>query len=148
MAAAASWLRDRRRDAARATATRVYACEVETAAPLPRTLAAGRAVSVEHTPSFVDGIGGRSVLAEMWPLTSTLLAGSLVASLSRSRQPFVCLCRVRRVVAEGAGAAPVSRGTRACSRPSSRPAGGVFRGSCQAGISISRILTEILSGKI
>jgi hypothetical protein len=32
--------------------------------------------------SFVDGIGGRSVLAEKWPLASTLLSGSIAVSLA------------------------------------------------------------------
>ena len=35
---------------------RVYACEVATAAPLAASLAAGEAVKVDYTPSFVDGI--------------------------------------------------------------------------------------------
>ncbi|MFQ5675021.1 MAG: threonine/serine dehydratase, partial [bacterium] len=48
--------------------TRIYACETEAAAPLKASLSAGSPQSVEHKPSFVDGIGGRSVLAEMWPL--------------------------------------------------------------------------------
>src|SRR5262249_56559731 len=47
---------------------RVLACEVETAAPLSAALAAGRPVPTSYTPSFVDGIGGKSGVAEMWPL--------------------------------------------------------------------------------
>ena len=39
--------------------------------------------TIRHTPSFVDGIGGRSVLEEMWPLTSSLLADSIVVSLTQ-----------------------------------------------------------------
>ena len=46
-------------------------------------LAAGAPTAIDYRPSFVDGIGGRSLLAEMWPLASTLLAG---ASSSRSRR--------------------------------------------------------------
>jgi threonine dehydratase len=61
---------------------RVYACEVETAAPLHASLRAGEPRAVEHRPSFVDGTGGRSVLEEMWPLARTLLAGSLVVSVA------------------------------------------------------------------
>src|SRR3712207_2595339 len=49
----------------------VYAAEVETAAPFAASLAAGGPVSnVPYAPTFVDGIGGKSVLAEMWPLAS------------------------------------------------------------------------------
>ena len=40
----------------RGLATRVYACEVETAAPFRASLAAGRAVTIEQAPSWVDGI--------------------------------------------------------------------------------------------
>ena len=62
--------------------TRVFACEVETAAPFSASLRpAGPSTSI-YTPSFVDGIGAKGMLAEMWPLASTLLAGSLVVSLA------------------------------------------------------------------
>ena len=44
---------------------RIYACEVETAAPLTASLSAGEASSIEYTPSFVDGIGGKTVLPQM-----------------------------------------------------------------------------------
>ncbi|MDQ3950633.1 MAG: pyridoxal-phosphate dependent enzyme, partial [Gemmatimonadota bacterium] len=53
----------------------VYAAEVATAAPLAASLRAGGPQSnAPYTPSFVDGIGSTGVLAEMWPLASTLLA--------------------------------------------------------------------------
>lgn len=88
--------------------TKVYACEVETAAPLSASLAAGRAVSCDYTPSFVDGIGGKSVLAEMWPLVSTLLDGALTVSLAEVADAMRRLVERNRIVAEGAGAAPVA----------------------------------------
>src|SRR5258705_454596 len=63
-------------------ATRIYAAEPETAAPLSASLAAGRPVRFDHwQASFVDGAGGKSVLPAMWPLLS-LLSGSLVVSLA------------------------------------------------------------------
>lgn len=92
----------------RGVASCVYACEVETAAPFRASLAAGRALTIEHTPSWVDGISGRSVLDEMWPLASTLLAGSLVATLSQIAAAIRLLVARARIVAEGAGAAPVA----------------------------------------
>ena len=61
--------------------TQVYACEVETAAPLAASLRAGEACTVEYTPSFVDGIGGRSVLPSMWPIVSRSVDGSIVVKL-------------------------------------------------------------------
>lgn len=83
---------------------RVYACEVETAAPLAASLAAGSPREVDYRASFVDGIGGKSVLAEMWPLASRLLAGSLVVPLEAVAAAVRLLAERCRVIAEGAGA--------------------------------------------
>jgi threonine dehydratase len=60
---------------------RIYGCEVSTSTPLTAALAAGAPVVVDRTPSFVDGIGGRGVLPEMWPLVKSLVDGALVAPL-------------------------------------------------------------------
>ena len=87
---------------------KVWAAEVESAAPLAASFAAGKASAIEHRTSFMDGIGGRSVLAEMWPLASTLLAGSLVVSLPEVASAIRLLATRNRVVAEGAGAASVA----------------------------------------
>jgi threonine dehydratase len=86
----------------------VYACEVETAAPLAVSLMAGSPQEVEYRPSFVDGIGGQSVFAEMWPLASRLLDGSLVSSLEDVANAVRLLAERNRVIAEGAGAASVA----------------------------------------
>ncbi len=88
--------------------TRIYACEVETAAPLAASLDAGRPVQVDYTPSFVDGIGSKGVLAEMWPLVSSLVDGSLVATLDEVAEAVRLLAMRNRLVAEGAGATPVA----------------------------------------
>ena len=48
-----------------APSVRIYACEADVAAPLAASLAAGEPVLVDHTPSFVDGIGGPFVFDEM-----------------------------------------------------------------------------------
>ena len=87
---------------------KVFASEVETAAPFSASLAAGRPVAVQHTPSFVDGIGGKSMLTEMWPLASTLLAGSLVVSVAEAAAAVRLLAERNRVIAEGAGATSVA----------------------------------------
>jgi len=87
---------------------RVWAAEVDTAAPLSASLAAGEARAIEHRASFVDGIGGRSVLAEMWPLASSLLAGALVVPLAEVAAAVRTLATRARVVAEGAGAAALA----------------------------------------
>jgi threonine dehydratase len=91
-----------------AAATDVYGCEVETAAPFSASLSASRPMTVEHTPSFVDGIGGRSVLEEMWPLTSSLLTNSLVMTVAQVAAAVRTLVTRGRVVAEGAGATAVA----------------------------------------
>jgi threonine dehydratase len=87
---------------------RVFACEVEVAAPLSAALAAGKPVPIEHSTSFVDGIGARGLLPEMWPLASRLLAGAIVVSLEQIASAIRLMVERRRVVAEGAGAAPVA----------------------------------------
>jgi threonine dehydratase len=91
-----------------APAARVVAAEVETAAPLTAALAAGEPVPIDYRASFVDGIGGKCVLAEMWPLASTLLAGAAVVTLEQVAAAIRLLVERHHVVAEGAGAASVA----------------------------------------
>jgi len=87
--------------------TRVYAVEPETAAPLSASFAAGSAQEVQRVPSFVDGIGGKSVLPEMWERARNLLL-PLVVSLSDIAKTVKLLIERNRIVAEGAGAASVA----------------------------------------
>jgi threonine dehydratase len=87
---------------------RVFGCEVTTAAPLAASLAAGSPQTVEYRPSFVDGIGGKSLLPEMWPLVSTLLAGARVVSLEDVAAAVRRLAERHRVIAEGAGGAALA----------------------------------------
>jgi threonine dehydratase len=87
---------------------KVYACEVETAAPLAAALEAGSPHPIDYTPSFVDGIGSKGVLEEMWPLARSLLAGSLVVSVSAAAAAVRLLVERNSVVAEGAGAVGVA----------------------------------------
>jgi threonine dehydratase len=89
---------------------RVFAGEVETAAPLSASLRAGSPQDVAYTASFVDGIGGRGLLVEMWPLVSKLLDGALVMSLAEIAAAVRILATRNRVVAEGAGATSVAAG--------------------------------------
>jgi threonine dehydratase len=83
---------------------RVFACEVATAAPLAASLAAGRPLTVDYRPTFIDGAGSKSVLDEMWPLGSRLLAGSRVVSVEAVAAAVRLLAERNRVIAEGAGA--------------------------------------------
>jgi len=87
---------------------RVLGCEVATATPLSTSLAAGSPQTVDYQPSFVDGIGGKSLLPEMWPIVSTLLAGARVVALEEVAAAVRLLAERHRVIAEGAGATPVA----------------------------------------
>jgi threonine dehydratase len=87
--------------------TRVYAVEPETAAPLHASFAAGSAQEIKRVPSFVDGIGGKSVLPEMWERARNLLL-PLVVSLPDIATAVKLLVERNRIVAEGAGAASVA----------------------------------------
>jgi len=87
---------------------KIYAAEVETAAPLAASLAAGKLTEVEYIPSFVDGIGARNVFPEMWPLVQELLDGPLVSSVEEIAAAARLLAERNRVVVEGAGAASVA----------------------------------------
>ena len=87
---------------------RVIACEATTATPLTQSLAAGMPMTVSHTRSFVDGMGGKSVFAEMWPIARELIAGTVTVTLDEIAGALRTLVERHRVVAEGAGAAPVA----------------------------------------
>jgi len=93
---------------ARRPQAKVYACEVETAAPLAASLAAGSPQTIDRTATFVDGIGGKSMLAEMWPLARSVLAGSLVVTLRQIVDAIALLVDRNHAVAEGAGGASVA----------------------------------------
>lgn len=88
----------------------VFGCEVDTAAPLAAAIAAGHPVDIDRTPTFVDGIGGKAVLEEMWPPVKRLLAGSLVSPLPEVEAAIRLLVVRSAIVAEGAGAASVAAG--------------------------------------
>jgi len=87
---------------------RLYAAEVATAAPLTASLAAGSAVVVDYQPSFVDGIGSKTVFPQMLARARALIDGSLVASLAEVAAAVRLLAERNRVIAEGAGACPVA----------------------------------------
>ena len=87
---------------------KILACEVETAAPLAASLREGSPQTIRHRPSFVDGIGGRSVLPEMWPMVRGLVEDSIVVSPEEIAAAIRLLAERSRVIAEGAGACPVA----------------------------------------
>lgn len=87
---------------------RVFACEVEGAAPLRASLDAGHPVTIDNQRSFVDGIGGRSVFPEMWPLAQSLLDGALAVPVAEVAHSVRLMAQRARSVAEGAGAAALA----------------------------------------
>lgn len=88
--------------------TRVYAVEVETAAPLTASLAAGTPTSINMTRTFIDGMGSGGLSDEMWPLAKSLFAGTVVVTVAQVAAAVKLLAERCRVVAEGAGAAAVA----------------------------------------
>jgi threonine dehydratase len=86
----------------------VFAVEVETAAPLAASLRKGAVAVVDYEPSFVDGIGSKTVLPNMFELAKQYLAGSLMARLEDVAAAIRLLAERNRVVAEGAGAVSVA----------------------------------------
>jgi threonine dehydratase len=83
---------------------KIYACEVDTGAPLAPSLAAGQPVEVPFTPNFVDGIGAPFVNQEMFELGRQLVDGSLVVSPEETADAARHILERNRVVPEGAGA--------------------------------------------
>jgi len=63
---------------------------------------------VDYRPSFVDGIGSRTVFASMLARARRLLDGTVVVSLEEVAAAVCLLATRAHVVAEGAGAAPVA----------------------------------------
>ena len=127
---------------AQSAGVRVYAAEVDTAAPFEASLRAGEPMEVERIPTFVDGIGGKGVLPEMWPLASSLLEGSLVMSLAQVCGAIRMLASEAHVIAEGAGACSVAAAVRGAAGDGDVVAV-VSGGNIDTGV-----LTQILAGTV
>ena len=82
--------------------------EVATAAPLHACLAAGRPVTIDFEPSFVDGIGSKTVLPPMYDRAVELGIEALVAPVDNVAAALRTLLEHNRVLAEGAGATGVA----------------------------------------
>src|SRR5499427_3115572 len=86
----------------------IYAAEVETAAPLAASLAAGEPRTVEYVHSFVDGIGSKTVFPNMFEHARKLLDGSLVVTLHEAVQAMKLVAERNRIIVEGASACAVA----------------------------------------
>src|SRR5579863_2020236 len=91
-----------------APSVRIYAAEIETAAPLAPSLAAGEPRTAEYTPSFVDGIGSKMVFPNMFAQARELLDGSLVVTLKEAAQAMKLVAERNRIIIEGAAACAVA----------------------------------------
>ena len=87
---------------------RVYAVECETGAPLSASLAAGRPVTVDYRPSFVDGIASKTVLPRMLELARKLVDGVRVVTLEQAASAMRLVAERNRVICEGAAACSVA----------------------------------------
>jgi threonine dehydratase len=87
---------------------KIIGCESAHAAPFKAALSAGHPVEIDMKPSFVDGIGSRSVVPEMWPMLQELVNGSCVVSVDEIGSAIKLLLLHNRVLAEGAAAASVA----------------------------------------
>ena len=87
---------------------KLFAAEIETAAPLAASLAAGEPRTVEYRPSFVDGIGSKMVFRNMFEHARRLLDGSLVVTLDAASQAIKLVAERNRVIVEGASGCAVA----------------------------------------
>lgn len=85
-------------------ATRVFAVEPETGAPLTASFAVGESLGVDYRASFVDGSGAPALLPAMWELARAVLDGGFAISVAQTASAVRVLAERARVVAEGAGA--------------------------------------------
>jgi threonine dehydratase len=119
--------------------TEVRAVELETAAPLAASLAAGEPREFDYRPTWVDGAGARALLPKMWELGRPLVSGSDVVTLAETAAAVRLLAERVRVVAEGAGALAVA------SALSGRPGGGKVVAIVSGGNIDSSVLCRILA---
>ncbi len=90
------------------SAARVHPVEVSTSPKLAAAFEHGAPQWIETEPSFVDGIGGNTVLEPMWPLARDLLDEPLLAEPDEIAEAVRLLAGRSRIVAEGAGACPLA----------------------------------------
>ncbi len=93
---------------ARRPQTHIIAAETEAAGQMGAALAAGGPVDVEYQKTFIDGAGGTSVLAEMWPLLRDVIDQAVSSSIAEVIDAVRRLATEQSLIAEGAGATPVA----------------------------------------
>ncbi|CAF1334788.1 unnamed protein product [Adineta steineri] len=86
----------------------VFACEIETAAPLHAAFNNGEVTEIVMEKSWVDGIGSPSVLDEMWPLVKTCVDHSIVVTLKETAKALKILIERNHIICEGASATTIA----------------------------------------
>jgi threonine dehydratase len=126
---------------------RVVACEVETSTPLAAAFAQGGPVAVERHASFIDGIGSKGVLEEMWPLLQRLVDDVVVVSVAEAKAALRKLAVENHLIVEGAGAVALAAALKAAA-PASSSAGAALLAVLSGGNIDTAILHEILTGTV
>jgi threonine dehydratase len=86
----------------------IIATETDASPQVREALAAHEPVKIQRLPSFIDGMGGNGVFPEMWPLVEKIVTRSIVVSVADVAAFVRTLALDAKVIAEGAGAAPVA----------------------------------------
>lgn len=89
-------------------AVNVVACESEASTPFAASLKAGVATEVHRTPSFVDGIGAKNILPEMWDRLHGLVTSSRVLTLKQTATAIRNCFESHHIVVEGAAGTSVA----------------------------------------
>jgi threonine dehydratase len=87
---------------------RLIAAETDAAGQMGAALAADKPVEVDYQKTFIDGAGGRTVLAEMWPLLRQVIDGAVQSSVQEVVDAIRRLASEQSLIAEGAGATPLA----------------------------------------
>ena len=87
---------------------RVYAAECETGAPLSASLKAGKPVTVDYRPSFVDGIASKTVFPGMLEMAKELVDGTMVVTLEQAAAAIRFAAERNRVISEGAAGCAIA----------------------------------------
>jgi threonine dehydratase len=122
---------------------RIVVCEPETGAPVKAAIDGdGVPAPVAFAPSFIDGAGSGSLLAEMWERAGPLISDAFVVSLEATAATIRLLLERERIVAEGAAALPVAVAL------DGRAGGGRVVCIVSGGNIDARRLSEILVGRV
>jgi len=121
--------------------TKIFAAESDHCAPLTASLKNGTPTDVPLPDTFITGIGTGTVLADMWPIVSEMLDKTVIATMAEITDTIRLLFERNRIIAEGAGAAPVA------SALAGRAGGGKVVCVISGGNLDAKYLVDILEGR-